>query len=342
MANQQTQVDVSVIVVNYHSSEEIRKCLTHLGKSEFTGSFEVLLVNNSPGDGIEKMLTEFPDVILIAPDKNLGFGPACNQAFHAARGAYMLLINPDAYIPNNAVQQGIDYFKSHPKVAVIGAQLLSAEGELPQPSARCFPTLLDKFFMLSGLASRYPKSRLFGRVDMTWWDHSHAQRVDWVVGAYFMIRTEMGKKLDWFDERFFLYFEELDLCRRIRDHGWEVHYLPQIRVPHVGGACSQDMDPSTVDGAQITIFRLFAEALYYGKYQGRLGALFRLGFESAWTRLRWFKNRLSGVPAKKEKARVLLHHIRQIRLSLQETRYGQKVPDHPWHPDPRSYPLWKE
>ncbi|MDJ0842097.1 MAG: glycosyltransferase family 2 protein [Acidobacteriota bacterium] len=330
-------VDISVIVVNYRSGLLLKKCLEHLFAARFPGQMEITVVNNSPGDGCQAMLDQyFPEVRLIAPGRNLGFGPACNLAFADVRGEFVLLLNPDAFIPENALEISVDYLRQYPKVAVAGAQLTTESGEW-QPSARCFQSVFDKFFVLSGLSARFPKSKLFGRVDMTWWDHGEPRAVDWVVGAFFMIRTEMGRALDWFDERFFLYFEELDLCRRAIAEGWEVHYLPDVIVPHVGGACSAEMDPATVSGAQITLFRLFAEALYYAKHHGRIGALSMLGLEIWWCRLRWLRNRLKrGVEAER-KAQALARHVAMIKLALSETNYGTHIPAMPWNPDPKAY-----
>jgi len=115
-----------------------------------------------------------------------------------------------------------------------------------------------------------------------------------------------------------------------------------VKVHHVGGASSAGMDGAAVDGAQITMFRLFAEALYYGKYYGWIGPWVMLGLESWWSRLRWLKNRLARNPEATKKAGAIQYHIRRIRLALRETRYGRRIPAHPWQPDPRAYAYWKE
>ena len=335
---------VSVAIVNYYSTTHLTQCLNCILQTRFEGNLEIIVVNNSPGDGAEELIAaKFPEVRLLSSPENLGFGPACNLALREATGEFFLLVNPDAYIPANAVQISLDYFRQNPKVGILGAQLLTEDG-VWQPSARGFPTFWDKWFMLSGLADRFPRNRLFGRMNRTWWDHSHAQSVDWVVGAYFMIRSDLFWRLNGFDPRFFLYYEELDLCRGAKKLGWEVHYLPEIEVHHIGGASSDGdhIDRAAVDGAQITIFRLFSEALYYGKHHGRLGPWVMLGLERFWFRLRWLKNRFSGNEIAKKRAPLFARHIRKIKFALKETRYGQVIPKQPWSTDLTRYKNWSD
>ena len=334
---------ISIIIVNYQSLEYLEKCLDHLAEAEIAGDLEIIVVNNSPGDGTaQKLAGNHPSVILVEPGENLGFGPACNQGFKRATGDLVLLLNPDAFIAPDAISLSARYMRDHPKVAVVGGQMLSEEGHW-QPSARCFPTVLDKFFMLTGLAARFRNNRFFGRMDLTWWDHSHPRKVDWVVGAFFMVRADVIKQVEGFDPRFFMYFEELDLCRRVIKKGMEVHYLPQVTVRHIGGASSLGAESllRSPDG-QLTLFRLFSEALYYGKYYGKLGPLVMLGLESAWWRLRWLKNVLSRTEESRRKALDLQFHLKKIKMVLRETRYGQAEPPQPWSLELRSYKHWKE
>lgn len=335
--------DVSIVIVNYHCKDVLVPCLEHLRRSEFNGHCELLVVDNSPGDGAAELLAaNFPEVRVLQPGHNLGFGPACNLAFAEACGQFVLLVNPDAFVPPEAIGRSVAYFREHPNVGVLGVRLLTEDGGW-HPSARGFPTLFDKLVVLSGLSSHFPKNRLFGRLDHSWWDHATPRKVDWVVGAYFMIRAELVHQLGGFDPRFFIYFEEMEFCRRVAAAGSEVHFVPCAEVRHVGGVSStgKHMDPTAVEGKQITHFRLFAEALYYGKYYGRLGPAAMLGIEWLWVRLRQLRNQLGRGEERRAKAAALGLFARKIRFALAETAWGTVSPPQPWSAKLDDYPNWK-
>lgn len=329
---------VSVIIVNYNSSRFLEKCLEELRKTEYEGGIETFVVNNSPGDGSEELLADkFPEVTLLSPGKNLGFGPANNVGFDAATGDYHLILNPDAYPPPTAIAECVAYLEQNPHVGLVGPRFINDDGDL-QPSARMFPTLFDKFFMLSGLQWKYQKSKIFGRMDHTWWDHSHPKQTDWVVGAFMLIRADINKQLKGFDPIFFLYFEEWDLCKRVvKEAGKEVHILPHVVVQHTAGGSSSDADEGERVGKQLTLLRLFGECLYYYKWWGKLGPFTMLGIERLWFYLRWLKNRRDQSPDGKSKSDAMAMHLRQIKVSLKVTQYGKHVPDHPWIPNLGKY-----
>ncbi|CAM2065581.1 Glycosyltransferase family 2 protein [Sulfidibacter corallicola] len=328
---------VSVIIVNYKSSKFLDKCLETLAKTEHEGGIEIIVVNNSPGDGTEELIQEkHPSVILVTPGTNLGFGPANNVGFDKATGDYHLILNPDAYPPPDAISQCVAYLDAHPKVGMVGPRFINDHREL-QPSARMFPTVFDKIFMLTGLQYKYRNSRIFGRMDNTWWDHSHPKRVDWCVGAFLLIPADLNKRLGGFDDRFFLYFEEWDLCRRVAKAGREVHILPHVIVQHTAGGSSANADEGERVGKQLTLLRLFAECLYYYKYWGRLGPWVMLGIERLWFSLRYVKNRGDQSPEGQRKSQAMKLHLRQLKLALKVTRYGSHMPPHPWIPDMSVY-----
>lgn len=343
-ATRHERCDVSVIVVNFYALDEMRGCLKALQESVFDGTMEILVVNNSAGDGSKEALAqEFPDVVYIEPGANLGFGPACNVGIKEARGDYYLLVNPDAYVPPEAIANAHDYFKKNENVGVVGVQLTAEDGGW-HPSARHFPSAVDKLMVLLGLTSRWPKSKFFGRLDLTWWDHKSPRSVDWVVGAFFMIRGTSASKLGGFDERFFIYFEEMEFCRRIKKElGMEVHFVPCATVRHIGGASSSGdhMDESVVDGKQISHFRLFSEALYYGKYWGKLGPMIMLGLEWGFFKLRYLRNRMGKGEWREQKAAALNEHVMRIEMALAETKWGRIVPPQPWSIKLNDYKSWK-
>ena len=328
---------VSAVIVNFNSGNYLERCLRHLLASECEGGLEVFVVNNSPADlAMSSLKAAFPGVHFMEPGINLGFSPANNLALERAKGEFFLLVNPDAFVPPHAIALSLAYFEANPRAGVAGGRFRNMD-ELWQPSARRFPNILDKFFMLSGLAARFPNNRLTGRVDMTWWDHATAREVDWVVGAFFMTRADLFRHLGGFDSRFFLYFEEMEYCRRAKRAGFKVCFLPEVVVHHVGGGSSQQSLGQARAGKQLTLFRLISEALYYGKYHGRLGPAVMLGLERLWTWLRWLKYRGKSALAARERAEALALHLKLVGIALRITEYGRTCPPRPWQTDYRAY-----
>jgi GT2 family glycosyltransferase len=327
----------SVVIVNFRSAEVVQTCLSHLFGSDWGGEIEAIVVDNSPGDGgAEAIAAAFPQVRLLSAGRNLGFGPANNLGFEHARGEFAIALNPDAYVAPDALRLAIEYLDQHPQVGIVGAQHLSPIGTR-HASARMFPTVLDRIFVLSGMADRFPRSRLFGRVDNGWWDHSGPRAVDWVVGAFLAMRRRDWLLVGGFDPRFFLYSEEWDLCRRFRSAGLETHYLPQVQVVHLSGVSSESLGEEVRSGKQIAIWRLFSDALYYRKHRGRLGVAAMMGTEAAWTGLRWLRNRMSRKPDRRGQAARFAAHLSDIRLALRATAWGRHSPEQPWSLDRETY-----
>jgi len=191
------------VIVSFNTRDVLRECLACVFASQFDGSFEIFVVDNDSRDGSEQMvLSEFPQVKLLQAGRNRGFGPANNIALQQAKGRYLVLLNSDAFLAVDTLQQAMAHMDADASCGAGGARLIGRNGEW-QPSGRCYPTpLLDAFTML-GLAYHFPKSRIFGRMDRTYADQNIAAEVDWVVGAFAIIRADALQKTGFFDERFF-------------------------------------------------------------------------------------------------------------------------------------------
>ena len=209
-------IDVSIVIVSFNTKEVTRQCLEHVQKHAAAVRHEVLVVDNASGDGSADMVAaEFPRVHLIRSNENKGFAGGNNPAMKIARGRYILLLNSDAFLAEGVLEKTIQYMDDHPNIGVLGCKLTDPDGTL-QPSARMLPGPLNKILHITGLAARFSKSKFFGRVDYTWWDHSEPRTVGWVVGAYFLIRRETMENIGVLDDRYFLYFEEIDYCLSAR------------------------------------------------------------------------------------------------------------------------------
>jgi len=243
-----------------------------------------------------------------------------------ARGRYIVLLNPDAFLGEGSLSRALAHMERAPRVGIAGGRLQDPAGRL-QPSGRLFPSLLNEALVTSGLAARFPRSRLFGRFDRTWADPGRAAQVDWVPGAFTIIRGRALGETGGFDERFFLYYEEVDLCRRMVHGGHEVWYWPDIVVTHIGGASSKTVKAHEFSsaGSQLTLWRLRSALLYYRKHHGRMAAWGLATLESLWHRLRIAAN--AGNPAKHASSR---RQIGLVRQAWADTAGGVLCPPRPW------------
>jgi GT2 family glycosyltransferase len=271
----------------------------------------------------------FP-VRLLRTAVNLGFAGANNLAMEAAQGRYMVLLNSDAFFHSGALRIAIERMDAAPAVGVGGARLVGATGNW-QPSARTFPSVSNMFIVLTGLASRFPKSRLFGSFDRTWAGPDLEAEVDWVPGAFSIMRREALAKAGLFDAKFFLYCEEVDLCRRIKSQGFKVVYWPDVVVTHIGGESSRKLTTLKFSAgeSQVVLWRMRANLLYFRKHHGiKVWAIRAL--EDAMHALRWLRNRNSKDPARRDRAVEAKLFLSLMRQAWKETSAGRISPPRPW------------
>lgn len=322
---------ISVVIVSFNTKDLLRECLQSLAAECKGIETEVFVVDNVSRDGSADMVAaEFPEVRLIRSDTNLGFAAANNRAFPLATGRYIVLLNSDAFLHEGALRKAIAYMDAEESVGLAGARLVGRDGSW-QPSARLFPSLLNDFLTLSGLASKYPESHFFGRFDRKWRKDPTPDDVDWVPGAFSIIRKTVLDRIGFFDENFFLYYEEVDLCRRIKYAGYAVRYLPDVVVIHLGGESSKTVQSLTMSksGSQLALWRMRAAFLYYRKHHGAQAWLAK-ELEAMWHRIRAWKNASSSDPARKEKAEESLATVALLNRAWQETQGGRVCPPRPW------------
>ncbi len=328
---------ISIIIVSYNTKELLHQCLTALYQEAPKSDFEVFVVDNNSTDGSAEMVTAFfPQVILMQNSENRGFAVANNQAWLCSQGEYILLLNPDAFVTSGAINTVVEFMEQYPDCGICGGRLVKPDGSL-DPSARKFPNTLSKFMNLSGLHARFPTSRLFsghefGHCEHNNADHNHAIEVDWVPGTFTVYRKEMLEQTGLFDERFFIYYEETDLCRTAVKQGWKVYCLPSARVIHVGGASSQKKKDEIFDqyGSQVLKFRMRSEWLYYRKNNGIFAVIGNAGIEFGWHGLRWLINAFPGKKNGSLKQKVSFSVMSEIINSLRDTRFGRLAPPIPW------------
>ena len=238
--------DLCVVIVNYNTRDLLQDCLRSVFASRGVGKLDVCVVDNACSDGSAAMVgTEFARVRVIASPENRGFAAANNLALRNCHAAFVLLLNPDTVLPPDALAQAIDFLASRPDAGVVGPRLVRPDGSLDLACRRSFPTPEISFYRMIGLSRLFPKSRLFGRYNLTYLDPDQTTEVDAVVGAFMLLRGELLVQVGLLDEQFFMYAEDLDWCKRIKDavnpqtgRHWQVWYYPAIQVQHVKRAAS--------------------------------------------------------------------------------------------------------
>ncbi len=247
-------MQLSVIIVNYNVRAFLENCLISVRKALSGIEAEIFVVDNASDDGsIDMVRQKFPDVHLLANDRNVGFAAANNQALRECKGDYVLLLNPDSIVQEDTFRVMIDFMEKNPEAGLAGCTLLNPDGSLQLPCRRSFPTPWVAFTKIIGLSTLFPRSRLFGRYNLTYLDPDESYPVDAVGGAFMFVRRQVVQQVGPLDEEFFMYGEDLDWCYRIQSAGWKIFYVHSTRIIHYKGESARRSDIDEV--------KLFYEAM---------------------------------------------------------------------------------
>lgn len=233
--------DLLVSVVNYQTTDLLDQCLGALEaeRAAWGEALEVVVSDNGSGDASSDLVrASYPRVRLIQHDRNLGFGAAHNLALSGARARYLLVLNSDAVVQPGSLRHLVDFLEATPDVGIVGPRLRYPNGTI-QPSRRRFPTLATFLLESTQVQRFWPSNPVRRRYLMADMPEAQTQDVDWLVGAALCVRARAARDLGLFDERYFLYSEEVDWCRRFRAAGWRVVYLPAAEVAHLEGGTSR-------------------------------------------------------------------------------------------------------
>jgi len=235
-------VDLSVVVVSFNGRDYLRRCLASVLEDTKGISSELIVVDNASRDGSAQMVeAEFPQAALIRLPVNVGFAAGCNRGIEQATGEFVLLLNPDTELAEDAFSPMVDYCRRNPSVGILGPKLLNSDGSL-QLSCRRFPSHLTSLFNRRSVLTRlFPRNPFSRRYLMTDWAHNRIQPVDWLSGACAMLRREMVERIGAMDEGYFMYIEDVDLCYRAHRAGYQVVYFPQVAVTHHIGKSTETM-----------------------------------------------------------------------------------------------------
>ena len=275
-------VDLSIIIVSYNTKDFIKNCLASI-LSSINGklSFEVIIVDNASNDGsvaeiqnsklkIQNHKSKFK---IIANEKNVGFSRANNIGVKQAKGRYLLFLNPDTIVYPNTLETMVEFMDKNIDAGAATCKVVIPNGELDDASHRGFPTPWNSFALFSGLSKIFPRSRLFGGYNLGWMDINKTHEIDSCAGAFMIVRREAGREVQWWDEDYFFYGEDLDFCYQLKQKKWKVYYVPTASILHYkgvsGGIKKISKDVTTADSATkelATRERFEAMKIFYNKH----------------------------------------------------------------------------
>ncbi len=236
-------MDLSIIIVSWQAKEKLKKNLESIYGNKHNFSYEVFVVDNNSSDGSREMIeNEFPQVKLIANEENLGFSKACNQAIKESMGDNILLLNPDMYLLKDTLEKSLQIAQKNPEITVFGIKLVDEKGKVVL-QARRFPKLFDQLMIVLKIHHIFPK--ILNNYLNKNFNYNRQAIVDSIRGSYFFINKNSWQKisqkdLPLLDERYFLWFEEVDFCRQVYENNGKVGYFPDVKaVDSVGFSFSQ-------------------------------------------------------------------------------------------------------
>ena len=227
---------MSVIVVNYNVRYFLEQSLHSVQKACFNIDSEIIVVDNNSTDGSRDFLIPlFPNVNFIWNETNVGFAKANNQAAAVAKGDFILFLNPDTLLPEDCIEKCLHFFEKHKDAGAIGIKMIDGTGKFLKESKRAFPSPLTSLFKLSGLTRLFPRSKIFGRYHLGHLSENKNQVVDVLAGAFMMVPKTVLEEIGTFDERFFMYGEDVDLSYRIQQAGYKNYYFSESTIIHFKG-----------------------------------------------------------------------------------------------------------
>jgi GT2 family glycosyltransferase len=266
---------LSIILVNYKVPHFLEQCLLSVEAASVGLEVEVIVVDNASADGsVEYLSPRFPSVRFLVSEKNLGFGKACNWGFRESRGRYILFLNPDTLLSEDALRKSIEFLESKPEAGAIGIRMIDGSGKFLPESKRAFPHPVTAFYKMIGLSALFPRSPRLARYYLGHLSAREDHPIDVVAGAYFLTRRSVLEQVGTFDEQFFMYGEDIDLSYRIQHAGYTNYYFSGSTILHFKGESTQKQ--------HFRYVKLFYGAMRVFVQKHRLhNGLFTLGIQGA-------------------------------------------------------------
>ncbi|WP_428236001.1 glycosyltransferase [Gracilimonas sp.] len=310
---------ISVVIVNYKVKEYIANLLNSLKKAQHDFALEIFVVDNDSGDdSVSYLKQRYPEVNYIANEENVGFGKANNQAIRQANGEFTLIINPDTLVSEDTLDVLVNHMNENPECGAAGCKILNPDGTFAPESRRSIPTIWSASCKVFGLNTLFPESKLFSQYYLSWMGEDEAGEIPVLSGSFMFWRTDLLKELDGFDERFFMYGEDIDLCYRVQKTDYRIDYVPDTSIIHYKGESTKKGD--------LRYIRIFNKALYqfFDKhYSARYSLFFRIFIYLAI----WLKTALSFISTNLKKLKPVFADLILLNLSVALgflIRYGIK------------------
>ena len=256
---------ISIIVVSWNGCALLRKCLNSIREAGGALVGEVIVIDNASSDGSAEMVAvEFPEVTLVRSAQNLGFARANNLGLKQASGSWLALINSDVVVHPDCFDRLVRYLEEHDKVGLVGPKVFGRDGQ-QQSTCRRFPTIWTTLCRSLALDCVFPNSSIVSGCEIDHWSPDTQSEVEVLSGCFLLARRSTVENVGGLDERFFFYAEDVDWCKRIREAGWQIAYVPEASATHYGGGSSANAP------LRYSIELLRANLTYWKKHHGRLG-----------------------------------------------------------------------
>lgn len=229
-------IDLSIVIVSFNTKDFLIKCISSIEETGKDLAYEIIVVDNASSDGsVELVKEKFKDVILIVNKENLGFSKANNIGIKKTTGRLVLFLNADTIVYPLTLKIMIDFMDKNKDAGAATCKLQLPNGKIDDASHRGFPTPWNSFCHFSGLSKVFPKTKTFGGYNLSYLDFSITHEIDALAGAFMMVRKEAGEKVNWWDEDYFFYGEDLDFCFMLKQNGWKIYYVPEVSILHYKG-----------------------------------------------------------------------------------------------------------
>lgn len=262
-------MDLSLIILNYKSKGLTRQCLKSIRQAKPDLEYEIIVVDNNSNDGVIEMVEEeFPETIVIAKECNAGFAAGNNDGIERARGRYVHILNPDIIITQGSLERMVQYMDEHPDVGILAPQLLNPDKTV-QNSCYRFPSPMIPVYRRTPLAKTAPGKKALDEYLMKGWDHRDIREIDWCLAASIMVRAKAIAEVGLLDERYFMYFEDCDWCRRFWQAGYRVVYFPLAKMFHYHIRLSAKVPWFLGIFQKISRIHIASAIKYFIKYRGK-------------------------------------------------------------------------
>ena len=250
-------MDTSIVIVTWNSQDFIRNCLDSVFLLRDRVGCEIIIVDNASSDETVQIVREFyPEANLIENKANLGYAKANNQGIEQAQGRYLLLLNPDTQLMDDSLSSMYELMEGNPRIGALGPKLLNPDRST-QASCREFPRFSTLIWEFTGLSRLVPKSKIFGRWRMGYFAFDQQREVDQPMASCLMLRRETLEQVGAFDEDFSMFFNDVDLCYRIKQAGWKIYFHPDARVIHHKGASTRKAKRRMIWLSHLAFYRFF-------------------------------------------------------------------------------------